>query len=192
MKAMDKTVAILMASGFEDAETIVTLDILRRLQLQVEVLACQSEPQVTSYFKLPVQADALLGERSSVLYDAIVLPGGPQGARKLGANPEVVAFVKAHDAAGRIVAAICSAGAHVLSQNKILQGRSYTCSGENHKLYEDGQYLDQDIVEDGNILSGRGLGLVFEFALTLGARLAGRAMAEKVAGHIYVPFPGKQ
>lgn len=124
MKAMDKTVAILMASGFEDAETIVTLDILRRLQLQVEVLACQSEPQVTSYFKLPVQADALLGERSSVLYDAIVLPGGPQGARKLGANPEVVAFVKAHDAAGRIVAAICSAGAHVLSQNKILQGRS--------------------------------------------------------------------
>jgi DJ-1 family protein len=188
---MSKTVAILMAPGFEDAETIVTIDILRRLKLEVEVLACQSEREVLSYFKLPVRADALLGERATTLYDAIVLPGGPQGARNLGTSAEVVAFVKAHDAADRIVAAICSAGAHVLSQNNLLHGRRYTCSGENYKLYSDGQYVDQDIVEDGNILSGRGLGLVFEFAFTLGAKLAGAAMAEDAAEHIYVPFPRK-
>jgi putative intracellular protease/amidase len=37
----------------------------------------------------------------------------------------------------------------------------------------DGVYVDADVVEDGNLLSGRGLGKVFDFAFTLAARLQG-------------------
>lgn len=186
---MSKTVAVLMAPGFEDAETIVTIDVLRRLKLQVETLACHDEREVLSYFNIPMRADARLGDRMQTLYDAIVLPGGPQGARNLGASAEVIAFVKAHDEADRLVAAICSAGAHVLSQNGLLKGRRYTCSGENHKLYGDGHYLEQALVEEGNLLTGRGLGHVFEFAFTLGARLADMQKARLAAEHIYVSFP---
>lgn len=190
---MSRTVALLMAPGFEDAETLIILDVLRRFRqdIVVETLAVGDAREVTSYFNVPMRADALLGERASTLYDAIVLPGGPQGARNLGASAAVVEFVKAHDAAGRIVAAICSAGAHVLSQNALLQGRRYTCSGENYKLYSDGQYEDANIVEDGNLLTGRGLGLAFEFAFTLGARLSSVATAAKAAEHIYISFPAQ-
>lgn len=186
---MSKTVAVLMAPGFEDAETIVTIDILRRLKLQVETLACHDQHEVISYFNIPMRADARLADRMQVRYDAIVLPGGPQGARNLGANADVIAFVKAHDEAGKLVSAICSAGAHVLSRNGLLHGRPYTCSGENHKLYSDGQYLDQALVEEGNLLTGRGLGHVFEFAFTLGARLVDAQRAHEAAEHIYVSFP---
>lgn len=35
-----KKVAVLLAPGFEEAEAIVTLDILRRLHIDVETLAC--------------------------------------------------------------------------------------------------------------------------------------------------------
>lgn len=188
---MSKTVAVLMAPGFEDAETIISIDVLRRFKeaIRVEVLACHSELEVPSYMNLQIRADARLADRADTLYDAIVLPGGPQGARNLGASAEVVRFVKAHDEAGRIVAAICSAGAHVLSQNGLLKGRRYTCSGENYKLYEDGQYVDADLVHDGNLLTGRGLGLAFDFGFALGARLAGEAAAAKAAGHIYIAYP---
>ncbi|MDQ7990725.1 MAG: DJ-1/PfpI family protein [Candidatus Dactylopiibacterium sp.] len=181
-------VAVLMAQGFEDAETIVTLDVLRRAKLDVELLACADDPVVTSYFKVLVRADALLAERSGVLFDAIVLPGGPQGARNLGADPAVVACVKAHQAAGRWVAALCSAGAHVLAANGLLEGRRYTCSGNNHALYADGQYVDADIVEDRGVLTGRGLGLAFQFAFNLADRLAEPGVAARQAEHIYVDF----
>ncbi len=188
---MSRTVALLMAPGFEDAETLITLDVLRRFRqdIVVETLAVSDSREVTSYFNVPMRADALLAERAATLYDAIVLPGGPQGARNLGASAAVVEFVKTHDAAGRIVAAICSAAAHVLSQNGLLQGRRYTCSGENYKLYSDGRYEDADIVEDGNLLTGRGLGLAFRFAFTLGARLSSVATAAEAAEHIYIAFP---
>lgn len=190
---MKKTVALLMAPGFEDAETIITLDVLRRFRqhIAVETIAVQDTHEVLSYFNVPMKAEALLSEREGTLYDAVVLPGGPQGARNLGASAAVLRFVRQHDQAGRIVAAICSAGAHVLSQNGLLQGRRYTCSGENYKLYQDGQYEDADIVEDGNLLTGRGLGLAFRFAFTLGAKLSDTATATEAAEHIYIEYPAQ-
>ncbi|VUC82513.1 thiamine biogenesis protein ThiJ [Salmonella sp. NCTC 11881] len=44
-----KKVAVLLAPGFEEAEAIVTLDILRRLHIDVETLACAESRAVVSY-----------------------------------------------------------------------------------------------------------------------------------------------
>ena len=35
----------------------------------------------------------------------------------------------------------------------------------------DGEYIDAPVVEDGNLISGKGLGHIFDFAFTLSARL---------------------
>ncbi len=46
--------------------------------------------------------------------------------------------------------------------------------------------LRADVVEDGNLISGKGLGRVFDFALTIAARLEGNdASARDHAEHIY-------
>lgn len=182
---MEKKVALLLAPGFEEAEAIVVVDILRRLKIRVDLLACQDEREVSSFHAIPIKADALLAEHAGELYDAVILPGGPQGARNLGASAQVVAFVKNHQDAGKLICPICSAGAHVLAANALLQGRRYTCSGDNHTLYADGQFVPEKIVRDGNVLSGRGLGVVFEFALAIGAELVGAELAEDKAEHIY-------
>lgn len=181
---MSRKVAVLLAQGFEEAEAIVTIDILRRLGIEVEILACQGERMVLGYKGIQLLADALLAERQAHLYDAIILPGGPQGARNLGKNDQVTAFVKAHQAADHWVCAICSAGAHVLAANHLLQGKRYVCSGENYKLYADGCHVDAPIVEDGKLLTCKGLGLVFEFAFAVGSRLGKADLARTEGEHI--------
>ncbi|EAY6979469.1 DJ-1 family protein, partial [Salmonella enterica] len=47
-------------------------------------------------------------------------------------------------------------------------------------------YVDAPVVEDGNLISGKGLGHVFDFALTLSARLLGDDVpVREQAEHIY-------
>ena len=178
-------VAVLLAPGFEEAEAIITIDILRRLQIEVETLSCAESRAVVSYHNIPMVADSTLTERSDTLYDAVVLPGGPQGSVNLAANQEVIRFVSAHDEHGKLICPICSAAARVLGGNGLLKGRRYVCSGDLWKTVSEGRYVDAEVVEDGNLLSGRGLGNVFDFAFTLAARLQGDdALAREQASHI--------
>ena len=116
-------VAVLLAPGFEEAEAIITIDILRRLQIEVETLACAESRAVVSYHNIPMVADSTLTERINTLYDAVVLPGGPQGSVNLAANQEVLRFVSAHDEQGKLICPICSAAVRVLGGNGLLKGR---------------------------------------------------------------------
>ena len=179
-------VAVLLAPGFEEAEAIITIDILRRLNIEVETLACAGSRAVVSYHTIPMVADHTLSEKIDTCYDAVVLPGGPQGSVNLAASAEVVRFVAAHDEVGKIIAPICSAAARVLGGNCLLKGRRYVCSGDLWQAVEDGVYVDAPVVEDGNLISGKGLGHAFDFALTLSARLLGdETPVRDHADHIY-------
>lgn len=181
-----KKVAVLLAPGFEEAEAIITIDILRRLNITVQTLACASSRAVESYHSIPMVADSTLAEHLDTLYDAIVLPGGPQGSVNLAGSDEVVRFVKRHDDAGKLICPICSAAARVLGGNGLLKGRRYVCSGTLYETVRDGVYVDAPVVEDGNLLSGKGLGVAFDFAFTLAARLQGdETAARDHAQHIY-------
>ena len=185
-----KTVAVLLAPGFEEAEAIVTIDILRRLEISVETLSCTESRRVLSYHAIPVEADSTLSAQFDKTYDAVVLPGGPEGSLFLGASESVLAFVARHDDAGMLICPICSAAARVLGANGLLKGRRYVCSGDLWQQVTDGVYVDADVVEDGNLLSGKGLGRVFDFAFTLAAKLAkDDASARFQAEHIYYPWP---
>ncbi|WP_186825473.1 DJ-1/PfpI family protein, partial [Klebsiella pneumoniae] len=80
----------------------------------VELLACAESRAVVSYHNIPMVADSTLTERAGTLYDAVVLPGGPQGSVNLAASRDVVTFISAHDKAGKLICPICSAAARVL------------------------------------------------------------------------------
>jgi len=190
MKELEmKRVAVLLAPGFEEAEAIVTIDILRRLHIDVETLACTTSRAVVSYHAIPMVADATLSERLDTLYDAVVLPGGPEGSVNLAASAEVIAFVTRHDEAEKLICPICSAAARVLGGNGLLKGRRYVCSGDLFETVTDGHYVDAAVVEDGNLISGKGLGRVFNFAFAVSARLLGDdAPVRDHADHIYYPL----
>lgn len=61
----------------------------------------------------------------------------------------------------------------MLGGNGLLKGRRYVCSGDLWQSVDDGIYVDAPVVVDNNLISGKGLGHAFDFALTLSARLLG-------------------
>lgn len=186
---MSKKVAVLLAKGFEEAEAIMTIDVLRRLDINVTTLACQDMLELTSYHNIRMFADVLLERSMDETFDAVVIPGGPEGTVNLAANPLVVEFIRRHDAAGKWICPICSAAARVLGGNNLLNGRRYTCSGDLHQDVKDGIYVDEKIVEDGNLLSGKGLGVAFDFAFHLGWKLTGDASnVDFQVDHIYYDY----
>lgn len=186
---MSKKVAVLLAKGFEEAEAITTIDVLRRLDIHVTTLACQDMLELTSYHNIRMFADVLLERSMDETFDAVVIPGGPEGTVNLAANPLVVEFIRRHDAAGKWICPICSAAARVLGGNNLLNGRRYTCSGDLHQDVKDGIYVDEKIVEDGNLLSGKGLGVAFDFAFHLGWKLTGDASnVDFQVDHIYYDY----
>lgn len=135
---MDKNVALLLAPGFEEAEAIITLDILSRLGVQVTTLACQPYREVNSYHHVKVVADELLEANRDRLFDAVIVPGGPDGSKNLAANAAVIDFIRRHDEAGRLVCPICSAAARVLAPQGLLRGRRYVSSGTSSEGVTDG------------------------------------------------------
>ncbi len=186
---MSKKVAVLLAKGFEEAEAIMTIDVLRRLDIHVTTLACQDMLELTSYHNIRMFADVLLERSMDETFDAVIIPGGPEGTVNLAANPLVVEFIRRHDAAGKWICPICSAAARVLGGNNLLNGRRYTCSGDLHQDVKDGIYVDEKIVEDGNLLSGKGLGVAFDFAFHLGWKLTGDASnVDFQVDHIYYDY----
>ena len=182
-------VAMLLAEGFEEAEAIIIFNALCRVKIDVELLACQDDLVVTSYHQLEIKAHATLKERAETLYDAIILPGGPDGTINLGKNSDVIQFIQQHDKAGKWICPICSAAVKVLGKNNLLAGRKFTCSGDLFNLPHDGIYVDQDIVVDKNLFSGQGLGVAFKFAFTLAELLnLDKKEVRFQAEHIYITY----
>ena len=172
---MDKNVALLLAPGFEEAEAIITLAILSRLGVQVTTLACQPYREVNSYHHVKVVADELLEANRERLFDAVIVPGGPDGSKNLAANAAVIDFIRRHDEAGRLVCPICSAAARVLAPQGLLRGRRYVSSGTSSEGVTDGVYVNASVVKDGNLLSGQDLGAAFDFAFAIAFILTGEA-----------------
>ena len=76
----------------------------------------------------------------------------------------------------------------MLGGNGLLKGRRYVCSGDLWQQVSDGVYVDADVVEDGNLLSGRGWAR-YLILLSPAARLQGdEAPAREQAEHIYYPW----
>ena len=67
---------MLVKNGFEDAEAIMVLDFLRRMELSVTTVSCTGNKILHSYWGVSLQADALLSELGDQLYDAVILVGG--------------------------------------------------------------------------------------------------------------------
>jgi putative intracellular protease/amidase len=66
--------------GLRRREAIVAIDVLRRLNIHVKTIACAQTREVVSYHAIPMIADSTLAESTDQTFDAVILPGGPEGS----------------------------------------------------------------------------------------------------------------
>lgn len=173
---MSKAV-IFFAPGLEECEGLVTVDLLRRAGVEVQICAVSNDRTIAGAHGIRIVCDALASDADRTA-DAVILPGGIPGTPNLAASRTVCDLVREFDASGRLVAAICAAPT-VLGGLGLLEGRRATC----YPGCEDGlggaDYIDAETVRDGNIITGSGLGAAIPFALELIAYLEGPDIAEK-------------
>ena len=180
-----------IATGSEEMEAVVAIDVLRRAGADVVVAAAQGELLVTCSRGTKIQADMLVEDalKAHGPFDAIVVPGGMPGASNLAACAPLVDALKAQRAEGKLIGAICAAPAVVLEAHGILAAET---SATAHPAFLDklGAKKVEDFVvcnDAKNLVTSRGPGTALIFALKLVEVLYGADHADKVAKPMVLP-----
>ncbi len=174
-----KKVALFLASGFEEIEALGTVDILRRAQIPVETVSITDDKKVTGAHGVPVLADKTFAELDFSAIEVLVLPGGMPGAKNLNEHEALKRKIQEHAEKGRVVAAICAAPM-VLGGLGLLDGKKATCYPGFEPELIGAKVTGDNVSVDKNIVTGKGPGLVFEFALELVETIAGAGTRKEV------------
>lgn len=175
-------VLVPVAHGSESLETVTLVNILRRGGLSVTVASIESGLQIRGTREVAIVADALLADLGSQDYDAIIVPGGEQGAQALGEHPGLTARLKQQRMAHRWYGGICAAPALTLAPHELLDGKQATA----YPAFRDRiiHYVDQPVVVDGHCVTGQGPASALAFGLKWVELLAGPAQAHEVAAGV--------
>lgn len=171
--------AIFLAKGFEDCEGLITIDMLRRAGVPVDSVSITDDPVVETSHGVRLFADKLWKEIDPSDYDVLILPGGKVGTMNLESFEPLKQALKAHFEKGKLTCAICAAPS-VLGHLGILNGRHYTSFPAFADESYGGIYEMELAVEDGNVITGRGMGATIEFARCIIRRLVDEATMRKL------------
>ena len=168
-------IAVLLATGYEEGESLFLADILMRGGFSCDLVSTTGEQMVSGCHGITVRADRLL-DGNMQEYDMVILPGGMPGAANLRDNPEVVRLVQEFDAVGKYIGAICAAPM-VLHQAGIDKGRTLTSyPGEKYTaLFTESDYREEIVVVDKNLITSRGPATTLPFAYAIIDLLGGNS-----------------
>ncbi|ORX40413.1 DJ-1 protein [Piromyces finnis] len=179
---MAKSVLFLLSEGSEEMESTITIDVLRRAGLNVTVAGLQGAQPLLCSRNVVIKPDVALEDiKDKLAFDAIVLPGGNDGAHNFATSPLVQQLLKDYYNEKKLVAAICAAPTAIIAAGIHKNGKitSYPTLEEK---FTDYQYQQDRVVVDGNVLTSRGPGTTFEFALSIVKYLVDIETTKKVAG----------
>src|SRR6187401_2442531 len=177
-----------LAEGFEEIEAVTIIDLLRRGGIDVTVAAVGAM-RATGSHGISIECDAPLAACDHEHMDAIVLPGGP-GTRYLRDSAELRLAITNHAKRGALLAAVCAAPT-VLEVCGLLQGKRATSHPDEQSNMKSCIYVEDAVVEDGNIITSRGAGTAIEFAAAVVKRLAGENAARDILARIQYRIPAR-
>ena len=149
-------VAFIMDGLFEDSEFRVPFDAVKDTGYEPIVIGLEAGKQLEGKKgKETVTTDVSIDDVSASDFAGLVIPGG-YSPDLIRLNPKMVAFTKAMFDARKPVAAICHAG-WMIAEADIARGRTVTSwpSIKTDLINAGAEWVDQEVVEDGNLITSR-------------------------------------
>jgi protease I len=159
-KLTDFRVAVLATDGFEETELTEPVQALEDAGAQVTILSLKLGQIQGVRHDLDktekIKVDRTIRDVSAAEFDAVLLPGGTVNADSMRMIPEVQAFLREMEDAGKPLSAICHAPWELVSAG-LVRGRTLT---SYHTIQDDvrnagGNWVDRAVVEDGNWVTSR-------------------------------------
>jgi len=159
---MQKRAVIITAEGFEDEEVMYPIMRLKEEGFTVDIATKDAKlvngrlnfplELMVRYYGELVDAKKLEAEK----YDLVLLPGGFEAPDRVRQIPEVLEFARKMYEQKKIVAAFCH-GPWILISAGLLKGKRATgYVGIKDDIINSGAvYVDEPVVEDGNIITSR-------------------------------------
>jgi protease I len=154
-----KTIAILVADGFEQSELVEPKRALEEAGAETLIVS-PTGVQVKGWKhtewgdRFPV--DVTLDDADADDYDGLLLPGGVMNPDRLRVLPEAQAFVRGFFEAGKPVAAICHAPWTLIDAG-VVEGRTLTSypSVRTDLVNAGAHWVDSEVVVDNGLVTSR-------------------------------------
>ena len=170
---------LLLGTGFEVAEAMVPLVMMRRAGIDVCTVGINGKTVVGSR-DIPIVADITIEEMDLTNLEGIVLPGGLGGVASIKASQPALDAVRFAWENGKLVAAICAAPT-VLALLHITDGKKATCYPGCEAQMPGAKYVPAKTQQDGKLITGQAPGAAEAFGFRLLTALKGEAAARAVA-----------
>ncbi len=149
-------VAFIMDEMFEDSEFRVPFERVKEAGHQPVIVGLEAGKEIAGKKgKETVKTDVAIDQVSPGEFDGLVIPGG-YSPDKIRSNPKMVDLTRAICRAGKPVAAICHAG-WMLAEADLIKGKTVTSwpSIKTDLVNAGAEWVDQEVAEDGNIITSR-------------------------------------
>ncbi len=155
MKLTGKRVACLVGDDYEDLEVWYPVLRLQEEGAQVDLVGLEGNASCKGKHGYPCKSTHSIAEVKAANYDAVIVPGGWM-PDKLRRYDSILEFCRDFDRAGKVVATICH-GPWILISAKTLAGKTLTCTPgiKDDVINAGANYVDQEAVRDGNLISAR-------------------------------------
>jgi len=149
-------VAFIIDEMFEDSEFRVPYDRVKESGHEAVIIGLEQNKKLAGKKgKETITTEVGIDSVSPDEFDALVIPGG-YSPDKIRVDEGMVAFTKAIGMSNKPVAAICHAG-WMLAEADLLKGKTVTSwpSLRTDLINAGAEWVDQELVEDGNIITSR-------------------------------------
>lgn len=174
-------IMIPLTKGFEDIEATTVIDVLRRANIDVEIIGIVSSV-IESKHKVRIVTDKIFTQISPKEYDGIVIVGGP-GYDSLNKITSFLNMIKTFYNGGKLVAAI-GESVSILAKQGLLDNKKAVITPGMEKLLA--YPRDQPVIVEDNIITSQGPGTSMDFALAIVKKLKGDSVIQKLKKELVV------
>ena len=166
-------VYLFLADGFEEIEALCVLDFLRRAGIDTKTVGVSGKTANGSH-SIPVVCDITEDELDkNDDFDMVILPGGLPGSTNLDSSSVVDYMIKRAQNEDKFICAICAAP-FILGKRGMLNGKKATCYPGFENQLIGATIVNEGVVRDEKIITGRAMGSSHDFTLEIIEALAGK------------------